>query len=126
LKKLKWKPFLVPTLAFAGFFFIIGFFHQYHLPRLKSWLLVEVENLSDKHSPVRVWPKNVEITLFPMGIELFDIRILPKGELSSQIAPTTIRKISATLSIYGLFTGQLRLGNLKISGVDIKYNKRKR
>ncbi len=106
---------------FAGFFFLIGFYQKYHLPKIKSWLLVEVEEQSQKHLPVRIWPKSVELHLFPVKISFKDVQLLPNEELRQQLAPVSIEQVEVQLSLLGLLKGQVRLSDIRLIRPNIVY-----
>ncbi len=110
-----WRGFIIFSLIFFGLFFLIGFFSKYHWPRIKAWALIEIESYSQAHLPVRVWPQDLELAAFPPRIIFRDIQILPKEEISEFLAPAKIDEVEVSLSLWGLLTGQLRIGALKLS-----------
>lgn len=112
---------ILTLFALAGCFFMSGFFYEYHLPRIESWILFEVEKQSKKHSPLRLWPQQIELHLFPTGITLKNTRVLPQKKLAKSLAPFSIKKIQATLDYIGLLKGQLRLGELIVDGTTVSY-----
>ena len=121
LSKVSWTKHILPFIAFSGCFFFIGFFNKYHLPKLKAWMLVEVERQSKKHSPVRVWPKSVELTFFPLGVEFHEVRILPQKKLARQLSPFTVGKVGASLSFLGFLQGELKVGTLRFYKANAAY-----
>ena len=38
-----WLRFALTGALFAATFFLLGFFHRYHLPRIEQWLLLKIE-----------------------------------------------------------------------------------
>jgi len=66
--------------------------YEYHLPQIESWLLVKIEEIAAKHSPIQVVPTKLKLTLFPLGVELIDTKIIPKKELAKTLAPATLRE----------------------------------
>ena len=83
--------------------------------------LVEVEELSKKYSPIRVWPKDMEFNLLPLGVTFIDVKILPKKELAKSLAPLIIKKVEADISLLSLLKGKLRLSRLELYGADITW-----
>jgi hypothetical protein len=110
---------LILAGSLAGLFFLIGFFEKYHLPRIKQWLLVEIESYSHQNSPVRVWPQSVDFGWLPLGVRLHDVKILPQKGLETTLAPTKITELDVSLNLWALARGQLRIGEIKISGADL-------
>ena len=49
----------VPILVFALLSLAIGFFKTYHVPRLKTWMLIEIEHATQKQLPIQIRPKDV-------------------------------------------------------------------
>lgn len=109
---------LASTLA--GLFFVVGFFRQYHLPRIERWILMEVERQSTQHSPIRIWPETARLSFFPPGLILKDIRLLPKEELAEMIAPTKIKFAEVRINWLYLLTGRVRLSYVGIKDSEIK------
>ncbi len=114
----KHKRGIILSILACGIFFLIGFFNRYHLPRIKQWMLVEIESASRKNSPIRIWPQSVEFRLLPIGVRLYDVRLLPQKGLETTLAPTTISELDISLSMWALARGQLKIGEAKISGAE--------
>lgn len=114
------RSFVIKLLVLAGFFFMIGFYYHYHLPRIKQWLLVEAEALSKKHSPISLWPQDVELNLIPIGITFKDIRLQPKNELKSQLVIKHLDELQISLSFWDLLKGKLGIGLIRLQGADAK------
>ena len=83
-KRLLFRSFFIGFLLF-GLFFSIGFIKRYHIPKFQNWILLEIEQYSRANLPVRIWPKSVEISFFPLGLKFNDIDILPKNKLAQQL-----------------------------------------
>ncbi|OFZ19936.1 MAG: hypothetical protein A2Z20_07790 [Bdellovibrionales bacterium RBG_16_40_8] len=118
LKK-HWRLIGLTTL-FISFFFLLGFLNRYYVPRIKKWVLVEIESQSHKHLPVRMWPQSVDINLVPIGATFYEVKILPQSELKNIILPTKIEKLEISLSIWELLKGQIHIGRLHVTGA--KFN----
>lgn len=87
MKRRTWLRFLL----LSGFSFLLGFSYNYHLPKIESFLLVEVERLSAQHSPVRIFARKLNFHLLPLGIVLEDVRVLAQPPLSKYIAPARLK-----------------------------------
>lgn len=81
---------------------------------------MEVQNLSDKHLPVKIWPQSVEAHVFPPKLTFRQVKIIPKAELKSQIRPFTLKKVSFSLNMWTLFLGEFRIQNVVLQSADIK------
>jgi translocation and assembly module TamB len=103
----------------AGFFFLLGFSYNYHLPKIETFLLLEVEKLSQKHSPIRVWAQKLHLHLFPLGIVLEDVRLLPQAPIDRYLAPTLLHEAGARLAIWPLLRGEVRLSQVFIRDSEL-------
>ncbi len=115
----RWRRFLVLASLFFGFFFLLGFFSKYHWPRIKSWVLVEIESYSHEHLPLRIWAKDLSLGAFPPRLIFRDIDLLPQDELAHTLAPSTVKEVELSLSLWGLLTGQLRISSLRLASPSI-------
>jgi len=106
-------------LLLAGFGFMLGFTYDYHLPKLESWLLVEVEQLSQKYSPLRVFPQKLRFHLIPLGIVLEDVRVLPQAPIDKYLAPTTLKQVGARLALWPLLRGEVRLSQVYLRDSEL-------
>lgn len=114
------KKFFILSALTSGFFFLLGFGVKYYVPRLESWILIEIENQSRLHSPARVWPRDASIKIFPPRLVLSGVRLLPQEELAATLAPTEITEIDVTLNWLYLLTGRLRVSHIGLHGGDFK------
>ena len=103
----------------AAFSFLLGFSYDYHLPKIESFLLIEVERLSREHAPVRIWAKKLHVHLLPLGIVLEDVRVLPKAPIDRYLAPATLRQAGVRLSLLPLLRGEIRLAQVFIRDSDL-------
>ncbi len=103
----------------AGLFFMLGFSYEYHLPKLKVWMLVKIEDLSNQHLPVRIFPQDLDVTLWPPGLSISNIRILPKGALARKLAPIHIETFSLRLRPQSLLSGDFRLSEIVITKPEV-------
>lgn len=106
-------------LLIAGFLFLIGFSYSYHLPRLKTWLLVKIEELSNKHLPVRIFPGDLTLSAWPPGVVVKNIRLLPKNSLAKKLAPMKVESISINLRPQSFITGDIRLSEIVINKPEV-------
>lgn len=107
-------------ILFSAFSFLLGFSYNYHLPKLEQFLLIEAERLSQKHAPVRVWAKKLNLRLLPLGVVLSDVQILPKPSLERYLAPAHIKEAGARIAILPLLRGEVRLSRIYIT--DSEFN----
>ncbi|MCM2281764.1 MAG: AsmA-like C-terminal region-containing protein, partial [Bdellovibrionaceae bacterium] len=108
------RRWILISLLLTGIFFCIGFLAGFQLPNVRSWILVKINDISEKHLPVRILPKNVRLHLFPLGATFETVRILPKPEIAMHIDPFVIDQVSVELSALQLAQGRLRLRNVNI------------
>ncbi|MCB0362105.1 MAG: hypothetical protein KDD35_05270, partial [Bdellovibrionales bacterium] len=117
-----WRRWTVASLAFSGLFFCLGFIYRYHVPRVKTWLLVEIESQSRKPTPFRVWPKNLSLRFFPPQVILEDVRVVPQDSLSESIAPSLIKAVKIKINWLALFRGQFRMAEIAVEQPHIDFN----
>ncbi len=87
-------------------FIMLGFIKTYHVPQLKTWAILKIEDLSRKHIPsIAFIPEDIEFHLWPLEIRLKSSKIHIKGELSRSITPIMIKNLSVRLKIYSLIMG---------------------
>ncbi len=96
----------------VAFFFAIGFTYQYHLPQIETWLLVKLEDFASKKAPAQIIPSRLKLTLFPLGVVLEDIRIIPKKGLDRTLAPTDIKELALGVNVWSLVRGEIRLSRV--------------
>lgn len=110
---------LLHLLLLAGFSFLLGFSYNYHLPKIESFLLVEVERLSAEHSPVRIFARKLNFHLLPLGIVLEDVRVLAQPPISKYIAPAHLKEAGARLAIWPLLRGEIRLSQIFVRDSEL-------
>ena len=110
---------LVLGLLAAGICFCLGFLVSFELPKLRSYLLVKIEEISRDRLPVRILPGKIEVSLLPLGATLTHVRIIPKKEVADVFERASINRISVTASPWPLLSGRLRLSDLIIEGAEI-------
>jgi hypothetical protein len=110
---------LIRFLVLSGFSFLLGFSYNYHLPKIESVLLVEVERLSALHTPLRIFPRKLNFHLVPLGIVLEDVRILAQPPLSKYVAPAHLKEVGARLAIWPLLRGELRLSQIFVRDSEL-------
>ncbi len=115
-----WLRFGLVGSLIGATFFLLGFFHQYHLPRFEQWLMVEIEKQSTRKLPVRIWPETLNIEFFPPSVVLNNVRLLPQKELAQTMAPAVVERAEVRINWFHLLTGRLRLSYVGASGADFK------
>lgn len=120
LKSFLSKRFLIFTVMIAGTAFALGTVISQTVPKLKSWLLVSVDDFSRKNLPVRILPGAVDFRLIPLGITLNDVRILPNREFEATLAPLTIQELSVDFSFLQIVRGEVALDEVAVRGTEIR------
>lgn len=109
--------FRYTTLAL--FFFGLGFTYSYHLPKLESYLLVELERQSRERLPIRIWAEDLSFHLVPLGVALENVHILAKPPLDQILAPTTLKQVGARIAAFPLLRGDVRISQLYVRDSEI-------
>lgn len=113
------KRWLIRLALLAGLSFMLGFSYDYHLPKIEAFLLIEVERQSQLHSPIRVYARKLHFHLFPLGIVLEDVRLLPKAPLNRYLAPAHLKEVGARLALWPLLRGDVRLNQIFIRDSEL-------
>ena len=113
------RRFLVFTLMVSGTAFGVGVVLAQTLPRMKSWLLVSVDQFSRDRLPVRVLPTSVDFRFLPLGITLNEVRILPNADIKAILAPLLIQELSIDLSLFQILRGDVSIKEIMVRGTKI-------
>lgn len=106
-------------LILSGFAFLLGFSYNYHLPKLEAFLLNEVERLSSKHLPLRIYAENLRFRLIPLSVVLEDVHVIPKAPLNRYLAPARLKEAGGRLSFLSLLRGDVRLSSIFIRDSEL-------
>lgn len=117
------RRFLVFSLLIAGSAFTLGTVLSQTVPKLKSWLLVSIDQFSRENLPVRILPGAVDFRFMPLGITLNDVRILPTEEFERDngklFSPLIIQEVRADLSLLQIVRGEVALDEVVIAGTEV-------
>lgn len=106
---------------FGGFFFMLGFFWNYHRPQIKKWLLIRLEQISTQKLPVRLLAEDAEISLIPPRLTIKNLRFLPQEvHLRRILAPGSVEQVDVWLGVGSLLRGQIRISNVTIKRPQVK------
>ena len=106
---------------FSGFFFMLGFFWNYHRPQIKKWMLIRLEQISSEKLPVRLLAEDADISLLPPRLSIKKLRFLPQEvQLKKILAPGSVEQVDVSLGIASLLRGQIRISNITITQPQVK------
>lgn len=114
------KRFLIFMVMIAGTAFALGTVISQTVPKLKSWLLVSIDDFSKKNLPVRILPGTVEFRLIPLGVTLNDVRVLPNPDFEATLAPLTIQELSVDFSFLQIVRGEVSLDEIAVRGTELR------
>ncbi|MDZ4661673.1 MAG: translocation/assembly module TamB domain-containing protein [Pseudomonadota bacterium] len=112
---------VLSLLLLMAFSFLLGFSVKYHYPRMKVWLITEVEFLSSKFLKLQILPMDIELSAFPIGIKLVNLRVKPLDEKRASFPSIQIKELLATISMWDILSGHLRLSTLEIIEPEVDY-----
>ena len=121
MKFKKHKKLIIKSLLLFGICFSLGFIYNYHLPKIESLILINVEKKSSEFLPVRVWPKKAQLSFFPLGIDLQDIHLIPQKELGFKLAPFNVNSASVHISLFKLLLGRVVISNVTVDGFSLSF-----
>lgn len=119
LKRLFSRRFLIFTALVAAVAFGLGTVLAQTIPKVKTWLLISVDQFSRDHLPARILPASVEFRFLPLGVTLNKVRILPNKEYAAILKPLTIQEITADFSLLQIMRGEVSLDELAIRGAEV-------
>ncbi len=111
--------YLISLLIFSSLFFTIGFAYKYHLPKIETWLLIELEQYTKNNLPMRVYPKKVSLKAFPLGVQFSELKVLPKSPLKSKLAPFKVKHLTVSLSWLAILRGEIRISNVELDSAEL-------
>ncbi len=112
------KQLTLMTSLIVGICFLIGFLYGFQAPKLKSWTLMKLHQISDANLSFRVLPSSLEFQLLPLGISLQNVKIQSKPEVQSYFDSFSVAEISVEISALSLLQGQLKLREVRVTGVQ--------
>ena len=118
---MNWKKFFKISFLFSSTFLILGFIYSYHIPKVKSWFLIEVEKQSDQHLPLKLWPESLTLNVFPVGVSVYNVRMTPKPPFHETLAPTVLKQVNINLNLWSLIRGKFKISQIKIIDSTLKY-----
>jgi translocation and assembly module TamB len=99
--------------------FILGALGGIGVPKLKSWMLIKIEKVSEAESPIKILPTSIGLHLFPLSITIEKVRITPKPELQGMLDPFIVGEIGVKFGFFKLFTGKLKIEKLTIRDTEV-------
>lgn len=105
----------------AGFFFMLGFALKYHYPQLKTWAIFQIREISAKSFGIEVKPRNIEISIFPLGVQLADLEMQAQKEHKKDFPKIRAKYVAAYVDVLGLLTGRLRLSSVDFVEPQISF-----
>ena len=109
---------LWPWLVWGLFLAAVGFVYEYHLPKLLTWIRVEIEEETAKNTALRILPGNVKLHLFPVGLSVSNIRLAPSANLKKFMLPTAIKTVRVSVDFWQLAQGRIHISEIMIDGLD--------
>jgi translocation and assembly module TamB len=97
------------------FLFAIGLVWSVEYPRIRSWLLLKVDTLSQSQADISLKAKDLEFKIFPPGVQLDNITLTPGSSMRSVLSPTQIDSIGVYLNISALLDGRLEIEEVSIN-----------
>jgi translocation and assembly module TamB len=105
---------LLKYLLLVITFMSAGIIYSLQMPRLKRWLLNEIQIQSLLKTGVEIKTHDIEFSLFPIGVKLDNLTIKPHGELAAALSTTTIDSLTVSLSAAVLAAGHFKIGKILI------------
>ena len=113
------RKFALVCALIAGICFMVGGLISWQTPKLRSLIMVKIEQATHDKLPVLILPTSVEVTFFPLGASLQKVNLVPKEEIRAWLEPATFESIGVRISPWQLLRGKLRLTQFDIVGARI-------
>lgn len=113
------RRWIYAAVLMMGISFLAGTLISWQMPKLRAFILVQIEQVSREHLPVRVLPGSVDLSLFPIGATLNQVKIAPKDEIRPYLTSANFETISIEVSPWQLLQGRLRLTSVEIEGAEV-------
>lgn len=123
------KKYILASLL-AGTCFLIGFLYQYHLPNIKTWVVVATESLSREYLPVRIFPRDVHVQLIPLRVRYDDLTVLTQKDAKKVVPKIELKSASFEVDLISLLRGSFELEKIYLDKpklmVNIPYSKKQK
>jgi translocation and assembly module TamB len=110
------RKFWIGAGLFGGICFLIGFLIQLEAPKVRSWVLLKLSEISERESPVRIMPTSIELHLLPLGVTLRQVHIVPKKDVAVFLEPVTLTELEMNVSWIYLLRGRLQIDDVIVRG----------
>lgn len=99
---------------------LAGFAYTYHLPQLKSWILFQVAEYTRLNGPVYAFAETIDFSVFPLGIRIRDVKLVPKAAFKETLKIAQIEEIRAGLDPLTFFGGRFGISEIALVGLGAK------
>ena len=105
-------------MIFCG---LLGFVISYHQKNVKDWLKHQIITQT-KNQKLHIIPEDIDFNIFPLSIDLYNIKVKTQKALKSHIPDFEIKKLNASLNIPALFSGYFLIKELRVQETDLIVN----
>ncbi len=96
------------------FFVAIGMVWSVEYPRIKAWLLLKVDSLSQSQLDISLKASDVQFSLLPLGLQFKKIKVTPGTTAVPVLSSLQISSIGVYLDIGALLNGRLEVDEIVI------------
>lgn len=114
------RKFWISIALLTATVFLLGALVGVGIPKLKTFIIIKVESISQEKLPVRILPTNVSLHLFPIAISFEQVKIAPKEELKAMLDPFEVGEIEVEVSLFRLLTGDLKIKRLAVTDTKVE------
>ena len=102
-------------MIFCG---LLGFVISSHQKNVKDWLKHQIITQT-KNQKLYVIPEDIDFNIFPLSVDLYNIKVKTQKDLKRHISDFNVKKINISLNIPALFSGYFLIKELRIQGTDL-------
>lgn len=113
------RRWLLAAGLVVGISFLVGVLASWQMPKLRAFIMVQIEQVSRDHLPVRILPGSIDISLIPLGAKLRSVQVAPKDEVRGYLSGASFETIGVVISPWQLMQGRLRLAEVHVDGAKI-------
>lgn len=78
-------------------------------------MIDKIEQLSSKHTPFRVLISDLSFSVYPVGINLENVRLFPNKTLENNLEPIHLKKLGIGVSLLNMFSGHFQISEINFT-----------
>lgn len=101
-------------ISLSLFFTSLGLLYGYTAPRLKLFLLKQIQTQSRNTGKAEIIAEDLDFSLFYPGVIFKNVKVQPMGDLKNQLSPLHVETISVYINLNSLWIGRFEVGSIEV------------